>query len=85
MDFKDNYIQDEDGDISINAKIMSHGSKDTNVSVVLQDKVGKEIKRQANILIKPMSTYDLAWKLDDLAVGDYKLIISSEMTGAQAW
>jgi len=85
MDFKNKYTHDENGDVYINAKIMSHGSKDANVSVVLQDKAGNEIQRQTKISIKPMDTYDLTWKLEKLDEGDYSLIVSSEMAGAKAW
>ncbi|AXA34138.1 lytic polysaccharide monooxygenase [Francisella adeliensis] len=85
MDLKETYTTDRNGDLNLNAKIMSHGSKETNVSVVLQNKNGEAVKRQNNIMIEPMATYDLAWKIENLPVGQYKLIFSSEMTGAEAW
>lgn len=85
MDLKDTYTIDSNGDLNLNAKIMSHGSKETNVSVVLQNQNGEAVKRQNNIMIKPMATYDLAWKIENLPVGEYKLILSSEMDGAEAW
>lgn len=60
MDLKETYTTDSNGDLNLNAKIMSHGSKETNVSVVLQNKNGEAVKRQNNIMIEPMATYDLA-------------------------
>ncbi|AIT08946.1 hypothetical protein LO80_02410 [Candidatus Francisella endociliophora] len=85
MNFKDTYYQNSKGEIFINGQIMSHGSKTTNVSVVLQDSQGNQVDRKQDIMIAPMDTYDLSWKFGNLASGNYKLIISSEMSGAQAW
>ena len=85
MDFKNEYSINSDGKLYINAKIMSHSSANAKVSVVLQDGNGNQVYRKSDIEIAPMDTYDLALQLENIKAGDYKLIISSEITGAEAW
>ncbi|MBK2094797.1 lytic polysaccharide monooxygenase [Francisella philomiragia] len=85
MDFKNEYSIDSDGKLYINAKIMSHSSANAKVSVVLQDENGNQVYRKSDIEIAPMDTYDLALQLENIKTGNYKLIISSEITGAEAW
>ncbi|APC94608.1 lytic polysaccharide monooxygenase [Francisella tularensis] len=85
MDFKDQYNISSDGKLYINAKIMSHSSANANVTVVLQDQNGNQVYRKTDIQISPMDTYDLALAIDNIKAGNYKLIISSELAGAEAW
>ena len=85
MDFKDRYNISSDDKLYINAKIMSHSSTTANVTVVLQDQNGNQVYRKTDIQISPMDTHDLALKINNIEAGDYRLIISSELAGAEAW
>ena len=85
MDFKDQYNISSDDKLYINAKIISHSSTTANVIVVLQDQNGNQVYRKVDIQISPMGTYNLALEIDNIKAGNYKLIISSELTGAEAW
>ena len=86
MDFKDQYNISSDDKLYINTKIMSHSSATANVTVVLQDQNGNQVYRKADIQISPMdNTYDLTLEIDNIKAGNYKLIISSELAGAEAW
>lgn len=85
MDFQNEYSLNSNDTLSINGKIMSHSSAKVKVSVVLQDKAGNEVYRKSNIEIAPMDTYNLALQASDISAGDYKLIVSSTLAGAEAW
>ncbi|WP_224732630.1 chitin-binding protein [Francisella sp. SYW-9] len=85
MDFKDQYDLNSNGSVNITAKIMSHGSDKANVHVVLQDSSGKAVYQNYDIQISPMDTYNLSLTADNLKPGDYDLIISSLIDGADIW
>ncbi|API87054.1 lytic polysaccharide monooxygenase [Francisella uliginis] len=85
MDFNEVYTLDSSGNLNINAKIMSHSSEEVNVTVTLLDKDGNQVYRKDDIKIAPMNTYDLDMQVENLAAGDYDLVIYSQLTGTDAW
>lgn len=85
MDFKSEYTLDQNGELHINGKIMSHSTAKANVSVTLQDANGQQVFREDNIELPVGSTHDLALKISNVKEGQYKLIISSIIEGAKTW
>ncbi|QWU98682.1 lytic polysaccharide monooxygenase [Francisella salimarina] len=85
MDFNSEYSVGSDNKLYINAKIMSHSSANANVSIVLQDQNGNQVYRKSDIEISPMDTYNLALQIGNIKAGNYKIVISSEIPGAEAW
>jgi chitin-binding protein len=85
MSFDNAYTLDYAGNLNIKAKIMSHSSDMVNVSVTLQDKDGNKVYRESDIEIQPMQTHELIMQAENVAAGDYKLIISSSLSRAETW
>lgn len=84
MDFKNKYTLDANNNLHLNGKIMSHSSDTVKVAVTLQ-KGNKQVYRKSGIEIDPMDTYNFKAQIDNLTSGDYKLIVSSELAGAEVW